>query len=102
MLRGELKGAEIPRIINQLARSRKTGRLALATRSKVRGKLYFRKGAIVHAESEGARGEMAFREIIGWRDVYFEFQEDLLSPQESISLDNQALFLRSQVEDLSS
>ena len=98
MLRGKLKGSTVSRIIDLLARSRKTGRLAMADGSNARGKLYFRDGKITAAETENAFGKAALEDLIAWKEVYFEFQEDLLPPQEDLLVDADALLLRCQAQ----
>ena len=100
MLHGELKGPGLLRILDMLARSRQTGRLALAGGSQAKGAVYFQDGKVVHAETEDRAGPEALEGLLAWRDIYFEFQDGVSSPSEVQPLDLDRFLLSCQARDL--
>jgi hypothetical protein len=64
--------------------SRRSGALQMVKDDRS-GIFFLRHGAIVHAETTGARGRAAFFEIAGWKRVEFAYDRSVRPPVETIT-----------------
>lgn len=62
-------------------------------RDGLRGRVWFERGEIVHAEIPGKDGEAAFAEIVGWRNGRAQEVQDAPCPVQTISTQWQNLLL---------
>jgi diguanylate cyclase (GGDEF)-like protein len=73
-LEGDLQNMPIPNLLQSIAMSKMTGRLAVKS-SKGGGELFFEKGAPVHAVAADAQGDLAILESLTWEEGKFRFFE---------------------------
>jgi hypothetical protein len=71
-------------IIQMCCLSRRSGALQLVKENRS-GILFLKQGAIVHAETTGARGRDAFLEIAGWKRIEFAYDRTVRPPVETIT-----------------
>jgi len=65
------------------AQARISGRLRVL-HSGEEGRIYFRKGEIIHAETAGESGEAAFTQILSWPGGRFTFEPHISTTSQSI------------------
>ncbi len=73
-LAGDLSAISIFDVVQVLENARLTGALAVKTNAPM-GRVLFNDGRIVGAETEGARGEEAFRKLVEVTNGFFEFDK---------------------------
>jgi DNA-binding NtrC family response regulator len=80
-------------IIQLKCLSQATATLDFVRRDGVQGRIWFERGEIIHAEAPGKKGEIAFAEIVGWRNG--RAQEVARAPirERTITLSWQSLLL---------
>jgi hypothetical protein len=71
-------------IVQMCCLSQRSGALQLVKETKS-GILFLRQGAIVHAETAGARGRDAFFEIAQWKEIEFAYDRSVRPPVETIT-----------------
>jgi len=71
-------------VVQMCCLSQRSGALQLVKGSKS-GILFLRHGAIVHAETAGARGRDAFFEIAQWKEIEFAYDRSVRPPVETIT-----------------
>jgi hypothetical protein len=71
-------------IVQMCCLSRRSGALQMVKENRS-GILFLKHGAIVHAETTGARGRDAFVEIAGWKRIEFAYDRSVRPPVETIS-----------------
>jgi uncharacterized protein DUF4388 len=70
-------------VIQMVCLSRRSGALQLVKENRS-GILFLKHGAIIHAETAGARGRDAFVEIASWKQVEFAYDRSVRPPVETI------------------
>ena len=73
-LEGDLQNMPIPNLLQSIALSKMTGRLAVKS-SKGGGELFFDQGNPVHAVAADAQGDLAILESLTWEEGKFRFFE---------------------------
>lgn len=73
-LEGDLQNMPIPNLLQSIAMSKMTGRLAVKS-SKGGGELFFDQGVPVHAVAADAQGDLAILESLTWEEGKFRFFE---------------------------
>lgn len=91
-LRGHLGSLSLPDIIQMLCMGQKTAVVKL-TSSRGTSEIWFRDGAIVHAECGPVRGEEAFYELMQWEDAEFLIQHGMEVGEASIEADPMSLLM---------
>lgn len=71
-LEGDLQNMPIPNLLQSIAMSKMTGRLAVKS-SNSGGEIFFEDGAPVHAVAADAQGDLAILESLTWEDGKFRF-----------------------------
>jgi hypothetical protein len=71
-------------IVQMCCLSRRSGALQMVKDNKS-GILFLRQGAVVHAETPGARGRDAFLEIAEWERIEFAYDRSVRPPVETIN-----------------
>ncbi len=90
---GKLGSVSLNDIIQLLGMSKRTATLELRS-GEARGRLYFRKGQIVHATAGTYEGEESYIELLGWADAEFTVEEGIEAlPKVSITKSTDALLL---------
>ena len=73
-LEGDLQNLPIPNLLQSIAMTKMTGRLAVKS-SKGGGEFYFEEGAPVYAVAADAQGDLAILESLTWEEGKFRFFE---------------------------
>ncbi|MBI4911323.1 MAG: DUF4388 domain-containing protein [Acidobacteria bacterium] len=89
---GAIRGLGLSDVIQFNVQNRFTGCLAVQN-GDLRGLLFFREGAIVHAEHGNQKGEEAFYDILNWPAGRFGLQPGLSTPHSTIQKSWQHLLL---------
>lgn len=98
---GSLNQVGLPEVIQVLEINEKTGELVLtgANREPI-GRVFLRKGQIIHAVSDALEGEEAFYNLMHHHKGYFTFHSREISAPETISQQNMSLlFEASRLSD---
>src|SRR5215813_535491 len=74
-LEGDLKNMQTPSLLQSIAISKMTGRLAIQSPNGP-AEVYFDDGAPVHARALDVTGEIALMELVTWEDGQFDFYPD--------------------------
>lgn len=85
---------KLTEVIQMCCLNRKTGRLLVWGGDEV-GSIYFREGAVVHAEAPGLEGEEAVYEMIEWETAHSALDETIKSPEVTISSSWERLLMES-------
>jgi len=72
---GTITNTSLPDIIQLICIGRRSCRMLVRSRGR-KGLVYFRDGEIVHAETNGTKGEEAFYNIVSWELGVFECDEE--------------------------
>ena len=91
-LRGHLGSFSLPDIIQMLCMGKKTAVVRLSS-SRGTSEVWFRDGAIVHAECGPVRGEDAFYDLMQWEDAEFLIQHGMGPSELSIEADPMSLLM---------
>jgi DNA-binding response OmpR family regulator len=70
-------------VVQMCCLSRRSGALQLVKENRS-GILFLKQGAVVHAETTGARAREAFLEIAGWHQIEFAYDRSVRPPVETI------------------
>ncbi|HXV75841.1 MAG TPA: DUF4388 domain-containing protein, partial [Candidatus Polarisedimenticolaceae bacterium] len=89
-IRGDLDSFGFADIVQMLSIGMKTARVTL-TREGVKATVWFESGAPRHAETDGARGESVFLQLVGWHQGSFVIEHGVRSDERTI--ENDAMFL---------
>ena len=91
---GAISVQTLPDIVQLYVLSSATGLLVVNHRSG-EGRLWFERGAILHAVTASARGDEAFYEIMMWSGGEFRMRAGAKAPERSIASDWQGLLIES-------
>ena len=80
---GEMEGIQIPDIIQLNCLARVTNVVSFRSQGR-EGTIFFENGEIVHAESNGTKGEVALKEILSWPGGQFSTQRNIAPITKSI------------------
>jgi hypothetical protein len=84
MFQGSLEDVKLPDIIQMMSVSAKTGCFILS-RDDEEGRIYLRRGDVVHAHLGNSVGESAIYAMSIWESGGFLFQQDIEPPDQTIS-----------------
>lgn len=87
---GEIENLPLPDIVQILSMGMKTARVSLSS-GKRTGKVWFRDGAIVHAQAEKVEGDEAFFQMLRWKRGRFELRHGVRTKKKTV--ENEAMFL---------
>lgn len=91
---GSLKELPLPDVIQLVATSGKTGAFLIRD-ERSEGKIYLKRGTIVHAEAGSLSGEEAIYALATWSDGEFQFEPGERAQTETISKSNTELLIES-------
>jgi hypothetical protein len=77
-LTGELSKVSLPNLIQLVRNGELTGKIAFLNGART-ATVYFDRGSIIHAESDGGIGQDALMELFLWMNGSFSFMEDPLA-----------------------
>ena len=87
---GQIENLPLPDIVQILSIGMKTACVTL-TAGKRQGKIWFRDGALGHANAGVGEGEEAFFEMLDWNEGTFEIRHGVRTDKKTV--DNDAMFL---------
>ena len=91
-LEGDLKNMQVPSLLQSVAISKMTGRLAIQS-SNGPAEVYFDDGAPVHARALDITGEIALMELITWDEGQFDFYPEQKTHERTVSKRLDALLM---------
>jgi response regulator RpfG family c-di-GMP phosphodiesterase len=89
---GQIESLPLPEIVQTLAIGTKTACVSLVSDSR-NGRIWFRDGKMVHAETGSEFGEQAVYEMLRWKDGEFVIRHGIQSAQTTIDKDPMFLVL---------